>query len=1119
MPEPFVLPSSKLAPPRIGIPLLSRPRLLHLLRRGLARRFLLISAEAGYGKTSSLVSALEGNERPVAWLTLDERDTDPSLFGAALVLALQRVAPVIGARALEVLAGGPGPRALETTVLRCLDELPGETVLVLDDFHVLDETPSALALADAILSQLPSHVHVAIASRTRPRLRSLSRLLVQGEASVVDRTQLAFSLEEAASLLGQVDGLDLAEPRLRAAAERTEGWPAALALLAQAVRSRGLPALEGPPREVFDYLATVVLEDLPSDLREFALHTAVLFEVTPALCRSVVGFADAPMRLAELERRNLFIYRLDESASRFRYHQLFGEFLRQRLTRTAPDRVTELHVRAGRYLEEIGEGDQAVRHYLLGAAYADAVRTILPYRSGRLTAQRAYAFRDLIRRLPPAVAEAQPWLLRTAASSCRFIGDYEQGLVWSRQAVTASKGRDADLWAHATQGVIVMLTSMGRLGEALSTAEDAVRRVPDEVQPSLRADLHAFLANVCRLLGRLKRSAQASERALRIAATATSLDTQGQALLNRARLALVRLEPTAACEAFNVVLRHAEEQRSAYYQVSAWAGLAQAHLLLGALDAATLALKRARVIHGEVGERPLDLQLSILEGDLALLRGDGRAAVALYRRVLEESREGELPVTSAQAHLGLARAASRAGEERNALDHARTAVELCRRGDLGSLLPVARLTEAVVLASTRRTPQTLTALREAEAIFTTWACSPGRACCAWLRARIFARAPSRDHGRRLTAALTRAIALTGRRRRDVLPWLQAEARWVAPLLAQGLPRGGQRVERVLAGIGADAVDALLDALKRPDARAPAARALGAIGDARALRPLQRLLRDEDHRVRQAAARALRAVSPPAPPGLRVFMLGRFEVHRGGLPLPGRAWRTRKAKALLKLLLLHRPTGLHQEQVIEWLWPDQDGKRGNASLKTALKLARQAIEPGLAGSASRVLRREGSMLRFTAEDAWVDLDEHARLLTDAHARAAAGDVEAAIVLLEQADALYRGDLLDPEDRYEEWAQAARARVQRAHRDGLEQLAALRAARADHAGAALALRRVLTLDPLCESTYRRLMELALRAGRREEALALYGQCARRLREELGVEPEPATTRLSDEARRHA
>src|SRR4029453_9807440 len=143
MAEPFVLAASKLTPPRRRVALLPRPHLVDVMRQSLARRLVLLTAEAGYAKTTLLVSALEGIERPVAWLTLDERDTDPTLFVAGIVLALQRVAPGIRHRPLETMAGGRSPRAVEPLLSRCLEELRADTVIVLDDFHVLDDTPAA----------------------------------------------------------------------------------------------------------------------------------------------------------------------------------------------------------------------------------------------------------------------------------------------------------------------------------------------------------------------------------------------------------------------------------------------------------------------------------------------------------------------------------------------------------------------------------------------------------------------------------------------------------------------------------------------------------------------------------------------------------------------------------------------------------------------------------------------------------------------------------------------------------------------------------------------------------------------------------------------------------------
>jgi LuxR family maltose regulon positive regulatory protein len=207
-PEQFAFSPSKLAPPRLRAPLLPRPRLVDALSRGLERRLVLLTAEAGYGKTSVLSSALAGIPCPAAWLTLDERDTDPNLFGAGIVLALRRVAPSVGARALAVLAGGPSTPLLQATILQCLEELPRETLLVLDDFHALDGTPAAQELTHFLLEHLPSNVHVAIATRTRPPLRGLPRWIVQGEASVFDRSSLAFTAEEAVELLRVGHGVD-----------------------------------------------------------------------------------------------------------------------------------------------------------------------------------------------------------------------------------------------------------------------------------------------------------------------------------------------------------------------------------------------------------------------------------------------------------------------------------------------------------------------------------------------------------------------------------------------------------------------------------------------------------------------------------------------------------------------------------------------------------------------------------------------------------------------------------------------------------------------------------------------------------------------------------------------
>ena len=203
--------------------------------------------------------------------------------------------------------------------------------------------------------------------------------------------------------------------------------------------------------------------------------------------------------------------------------------------------------------------------------------------------------------------------------------------------------------------------------------------------------------------------------------------------------------------------------------------------------------------------------------------------------------------------------------------------------------------------------------------------------------------------------------------------------------------------------------------------------------------------------------------------------------------------------------------LHDEQLVEWLWPEHDPARATNSLKTALKLGRRALEPWLEGAGSHFLQRASQVLSFDDTGVRVDLDEHTRLVADARRATAAGLIDEAIARLEEAAALYRGDLLDPEDRYEAWAEAAREQWRRFHLEALVELSHLRASRGNYESAATVMRTVVTLDPLRETAYRDLMHYALLRGRRDEAMATYRECTRALEQGLGVSPEPATRQL--------
>ncbi|HEY6103178.1 MAG TPA: hypothetical protein VI007_08135, partial [bacterium] len=384
------IPTAKITPPRIGVPLLRRDRLLSEVQRGMSCKLLVISAEAGYGKTSLLLSALPDAPLPVAWLTLDESDADPHLFSAALVAALRVVVQDFGSQVLDILTSGPTLLELRRALFSALDALP-ETVIVLDDFHTVANHPETVRLVQEVLASLPPSLHLVIAGRTPPPLPSIARLLVQGQAVVLHSNKLRFSDSETAAFLRTSHGLDLAEPVLRRLAQRTEGWPAALQLIALGVRTRGLTDADVTPPELYAYLASAVLKALDAEIRGFLLRTAILTELWPSICRVVAPEADPETMLAEIERRNLFLYRLDDVEPRYRYHHLFAEFLRRRLQEeSGAAAVTRLHGDAARHLESVGILDEAVRHYFAAGALDEAERAMKPLHGDRLTARLAY---------------------------------------------------------------------------------------------------------------------------------------------------------------------------------------------------------------------------------------------------------------------------------------------------------------------------------------------------------------------------------------------------------------------------------------------------------------------------------------------------------------------------------------------------------------------------------------------------------------------------------------------------------------------------------------------------------------------------------------------------------
>jgi LuxR family transcriptional regulator, maltose regulon positive regulatory protein len=414
-PRPLV--ETKLHAPRRRRGLVHRPRLAGRFVSEDQPALTLVSAPAGFGKTTLVAEWVADGERPTAWLSLDARDNDSAFFWSYLIAAVQVAVPGVGDAALSLLQSDPSAReAVATILLNDLDALATDLVVVLDDYHVIESTDVHESLA-FLVEHLPPQVHLVLASRSDPPL-ALARMRVRGELLEIRAADLRFTLNEASAYFRDAMGLDLSIEDVGALEARTEGWIAALQLAALSLQGRDdvsefIASFAGDDRFVVDYLAEEVLERQPEVVRDFLLQTAILARLTGSLCDAVTGGSGGTAMLEMLDRANLFLVPLDDQRRWYRYHHLFGDVLRARLMGEQPEHVLELHRRASDWYEANGDRAEAISHATAGEEFERAAQLIeLAAPMMRQSRQEA-TLRRWLEAIPGDLYEARPVLATT----------------------------------------------------------------------------------------------------------------------------------------------------------------------------------------------------------------------------------------------------------------------------------------------------------------------------------------------------------------------------------------------------------------------------------------------------------------------------------------------------------------------------------------------------------------------------------------------------------------------------------------------------------------------------------------------------------------------------------
>lgn len=386
--SPAVLLATKLFIPPVRTGLVQRPRLTEQLHQSLKQKLTLISAPAGFGKTTLLGEWIPTSERCVTWVSLDQNDNEPARFWCYVIAALQTLQNNLGekARALLVSPQPPSSELVLTTLVNEITAFPENFALVLDDYHVITSPPIHQNLA-FLLEHLPRNMHVIITSRADPPL-PLARLRARREMTELRAHDLRFTLEESTAFLNEVMKIGLIEKDLAALDHRTEGWIAGLQLAALSMQGREdisafIAAFTGDDRYILDYLIEEVFQRQPEPVQNFLLQTSILNRMCGSLCDAVAGAEGGEPRaerdsirdpqsslfnsqamLEQLERANLFIVPLDDKRHWYRYHHLFADLLRFRLQQAKPEMISALHLRASAWFEANDFMEEAISHAL-----------------------------------------------------------------------------------------------------------------------------------------------------------------------------------------------------------------------------------------------------------------------------------------------------------------------------------------------------------------------------------------------------------------------------------------------------------------------------------------------------------------------------------------------------------------------------------------------------------------------------------------------------------------------------------------------------------------------------------------------------------------------------------
>jgi LuxR family maltose regulon positive regulatory protein len=665
--------STKLYIPPVRPDLVSRPRLIERLNAGLHRKLTLISAPAGFGKTTLLSEWTHQTAVPVAWVSLDKADNDSTRFWAYFIAALQRVHESVGESVLVALQS-PQPPPIEALLPSLVNDIaaagPDPFVAVLDDFHLITDRQVHDGLT-FLLDNLPPQIHLLLSGRTDPLL-PLSRLRGHGELTELRTAELRFTPDEAAAFLNQVMGLGLSADDVAALEARTEGWIVGLQMAAISMQGRDperlarfIAAFTGSHRYILDYLTDEVLLQQPESVQTFLLQTAILDRFTGPLCDAVMDSNDSQGVLLRLEQANLFLVPLDDERRWYRYHHLFTDLLRNRLQQTQAAQVPILHRRASQWYETNGWIAEAVGHALAGGDVETVARLVEGNALAMLDHGELTTLVRWLEALPDEVVRSRPWLCVAHAWTLTYAGQVAAAELLLQDAERALLVPDEAARADIEGPVLAA-------GQREGVSAVEAQRIAGHIA--------AIRAHVLGTRGDASCAAELAGEALELLPHG-DLTARGWAAYHLGFMLRMSGDLNAAAQAFAEAIAISRSAGNSHVSMLVLSEVAVLQLLRGQLHKAAATCRDALGLadkHAGPGGRRLPVigHAFIRMSDVLREWNDLQAALRHAREGLELCRQWEQADGMLEGYIHLARTLQAAGDDGGALNAIREAIQV-----------------------------------------------------------------------------------------------------------------------------------------------------------------------------------------------------------------------------------------------------------------------------------------------------------------------------------------------------------------------------------------------------------------------------------------------------------